>query len=158
MKRTVLGFMLVLAALGLMASPATADPGSQPAAPVLSAADQEFLASLAPAPEPMAKRPAIHGKALCFAQASCGDGTYVSCYGYSSTTSCSAADRNCDAGVQGNVKCDGVKTKCPVACPTQPPNCSQLEADCQATCGLCPIQSFTCDPYSCRCAHTPQCS
>ena len=103
-------------------------------------------------------RPAIHGKALCFAQASCGDGTYVSCYGYSSTTSCSAADRNCDAGVQGHVKCDGVKTKCPVACPVIPPDCGQLEAQCAATCGTCPVTSFTCSPYSCRCGFNSICA
>jgi hypothetical protein len=156
MKRTVLTLVLVLAALGLTTSPAMAAPGSQPAAPVLSTAD--FLASLAPAPEPMAKRPAIHGKALCFAQASCGDGTYVSCYGYSSTTSCSAADRDCDAGVQGHVKCDGVKTKCPVACPVIPPDCNQLEAQCAATCGTCPVTSFTCSPYSCRCGFNSSCA
>jgi len=157
MKRTVLRFVLALAALGLMTSPAMAAPGAQPSTPVLSTAD--FLASLAtPAPEPMAKRPAIQGKALCFAQASCGDGTYVSCYGYSSTTSCSAADRNCDAGVQGHVKCDGVKTKCPVACPTQPPTCEQLAAQCASTCGTCPVSFFNCSPYSCRCDFNPSCA
>ena len=155
-KRMVLGFVLALAALGLMTSPAMADPGSRPAAPVLSAADQEFIATLAaPAPEPMAKRPAIQGKSLCYAQASCGDGTYVSCYGYNSTTSCSASDRNCAAGIQGNVKCDGVKTKCPTPCPG--PDCDALSNQCAATCGSCPIASFTCNPYSCRCAHNPGC-
>jgi hypothetical protein len=46
-RRVAIGCVLTFAALLLMTSPALAVPGSPQVAPVLSAADQEFLASLA---------------------------------------------------------------------------------------------------------------
>ena len=104
---------------------------------------------LAPAPETAAKRPHIAAKAMCTAL--CGTDPSISCSG----SVCSAADRNCAAGVQGNVKCDGVKTKCPTPCP--PPDCDARAADCSAFCDLCPITQFQCDPYICHCDFNPNC-
>lgn len=151
MKRTALTLVLALAALGLLTSPAMAAPGSQPAAPVLSAADQAFIASLAlAAPEPVAKRPIV-GKATCYAN--CWDGSTVTCSG----TTCSGIDSNCSAGERGRVICDGTPVKCP-KCPASPPDCSSLEAQCAASCGTCPVTSFTCDPYSCRCGFNSNCA
>jgi hypothetical protein len=142
MRRMALGCMLTFAALVLMTSPASAAPGSPQVAPVLSAADQEFIASLvAPAPELAAKGP-IEEKDTCTAL--CGPYPSVSCTG----TTCSSTNRNCTAGVQGNVKCDGVKTKCSPSCPA----CDVLQASCINTCGgsSC-VLHFTCEPLSCRC-------
>jgi hypothetical protein len=140
MKKMVLGMVLTLAALGVMTSPAMAVPGSPPSAPVLSAADQAFLASLAlPDPTPAAKRPIV-GKTLCVAQ--CWDGSTVSCSG----TSCSGTDSNCAVVQRGSVTCDGVKTRCP-ACPDCEP---ELEG-CLATCSQCGLGSFQCAPYVCNC-------
>jgi hypothetical protein len=63
-----------------------------------------------------AKQPRIGlEKALCTATATCRIGT-VSCSSNSSTTSCSSANRNCGAGEQGHVTCDGVTTLCPCSC------------------------------------------
>jgi|tagenome__1003787_1003787.scaffolds.fasta_scaffold19997670_1 hypothetical protein len=144
MKKMAL--VLVLAALSLMASPAMAAPDSPRVAPVLSAADQAFLASLvtAPAPVPAAKRPAVRGKALCTASANCESGGTISCSGNNSTTSCSAADQDCSVGQTGYVKCDGVTTSCP-AC-----SCDVLLAACWDSC-VCGPLSFQCSPYLCRC-------
>jgi hypothetical protein len=112
MKKIVLGFALTLAALPLMTFPAIADAGSPPAAPRLSAADQEFLASLAvPAPTLAAKRP-IEGKAMCTTV--CGVDHPLVCP--PGTTTCSAVDADCAVGVRGYIICDGVKTKCPAVC------------------------------------------
>ncbi len=111
MRRMALGFVLTFAALILMISPALA-VGSRPAAPVLSAADQEFLASLAtPAPTLAAKRP-IEGKAMCTTV--CGVDHPLVCP--PGTTTCSAVDADCAVGVRGYIICDGVKTKCPAVC------------------------------------------
>jgi hypothetical protein len=141
-KKIVLGIALTLAALCLATSPAIADAGSPQAAPVLSAADQEFLASLVtPAPVLEAKRP-LAEKSMC--TASCGPYPSVTCSGIT----CSAANRNCSVGGEGNVKCDGVKTKCSPPCP----DCAQLQQNCTTMCGgsEC-VLSFTCELYSCRC-------
>jgi hypothetical protein len=54
-------------------------------------------------------------KSLCSATANCASGT-VTCTGNNSTTSCSAADRNCATGEQGHVTCDSVTTWCPTTC------------------------------------------
>jgi hypothetical protein len=135
MKKMVLALSLSLAALGFLVSPALA-ASPEPAAPVLSAEDQEFIASLAivpagtPAPELVAKRPDITPKATCIAN--CGSGTPVSC---TYTGTCSATDRNCNAE-QGHVTCDGSTTWCQPACPGCPPTwCTQ---DCSAQCDPCP--------------------
>ncbi|HSS77469.1 MAG TPA: hypothetical protein VLV54_12080 [Thermoanaerobaculia bacterium] len=149
MKKMVLGLSLSLAALAFLLSPAMA--AASPA-PVLSAEDQEFIASLAaPAPELEAKRPGIGLKSACTATANCGTGSPVSCSG---TSSCTAVDRNCAAGVRGNVTCDGVKTKCQPACPV---DCDALANQCAETCGFCPITQFQCDPYICHCDFNPNC-
>jgi hypothetical protein len=147
MKRLALGLVLTLAALDLMVSPAMADSGSPHAAPALSAEDQEFIASLIlPDPTPAAKRPIV-GKATC--SASCWDGSVVTCTG----TTCSGTNSNCAAGERGRVICDGNPTKCPKCIV----DCTALENQCADTCGFCPILSFTCDPYSCRCDFNPNC-
>jgi hypothetical protein len=145
MKKVVLGLSLVLAALPSLVSPAMA-------APALSAADKAFIASLAarsgaPAPVPAAKRPALGEKALCTATADCGNGTTVYCESNASTTSCSSADRNCAAGEQGHVTCDGATIWCQPACPVIC-DCNALENDCLWSCDPCPY-SFTCDPTTC---------
>lgn len=155
MKKMVLALSLSLAALGFLLSPAMAAASLNPA-PVLSAEDQEFLASLAapvlaPAPELEAKGPGIRPKSACSATANCGAGSPVSCTGNSS---CTATDRNCAAGIRGNVTCDGVKTKCQPACPV---DCDARATDCSNTCGFCPILQFQCDPYICRCDFNPNC-
>jgi len=156
MRKLTIGVVLASAALGFLISPAmAADPPL--AAPVPSAADQAFLTSLAVpvAPTPVAKRPAFGAKALCTATASCGSGT-VYCEGYNSTASCTAVDRNCGAGQQGRVTCDGVTTLCPTPCP--PPSCD-LDCDlertlCQSECSPCPF-TFSCSlstcTVTCRC-------
>jgi hypothetical protein len=141
MKKMVLGTMLVLAALGLLTSPAMADSSPSQIASVVSAADQDFLASLAaPVPELAAKRPAIVGKASC--SATCGMST-INCP--TGTTSCSAV--NCGPGVTGHIVCDGVTTSCPT-CVT----CTQLSDQCEASCNSC-VKAFTCSPYKCTCGH-----
>jgi hypothetical protein len=137
MKKMVLALSLSLAALGFLVSPALA-ASPEPAAPVLSADDQEFLASLAIVPagtsalELAAKRPAIGPKSLCTATANCFPGT-VTCSSNTSVSSCSAADRNCNAE-QGHVTCDGVTTWCSPACPV--PDCGPYwcTQDCDALC------------------------
>jgi hypothetical protein len=112
MRRMALGCVLTFAAFVLMTSPASAVPGSPQVASVLSAADQEFLASLAtPAPMLAAKRP-IEGKAMCTAV--CGVDHPLVCP--PGTTTCSAVDADCAVGVRGYIICDSVKTKCPAVC------------------------------------------
>jgi|SRR5437764_975620 len=146
MKRMALGIMLTLGTLGLAAAPAVAAPDS----PALSGADQAFLATLAvpaaQAPELVAKRPAIVGKALCTATVNCGSST-ITCSSTVSTSSCSAVDRNCAAGVPGRVICNGTTTNCP-ACPI---DCTALHDRCVDNCGSCPIRTFQCSPYLCSC-------
>jgi hypothetical protein len=150
MKGMVPGFVLAtLAALALMTSPASAAPGSPQVAPVLSAADQEFLASLAAAPMLAAKRP-IEGKALCTAL--CDTDSPVSCP--AGTTTCSAVDRNCAVGVRGDVTCDGTKIKCLEVCPT--PTCDDLRVQCFNHCP-CGIRLFQCSPSVCLCQQSLEC-
>ena len=142
MKKVALGFLLVLAALGLTTSPGMA-------APAASAADQAFLAALAApvAPVPAAKRPALGGKALCTASANCGTGGTISCSGNNSTTSCSATDQNCSLGQRGSVTCDGVTTLCPnTCCPGL--DCSAERSNCAADCSPCAF-TFSCNTSTC---------
>jgi hypothetical protein len=145
MKKMLLGLSLSVVALGFLVSPVLA-------APALSAADKAFIASLAtrpgtPAPVPAAKRPALGEKALCSATANCGNGTTVYCEGNASVTSCSAADRNCNAE-QGHVTCDGVTTWCQPACPGCPADWCTYEADCAASCSPCDY-NYTCNATYC---------
>jgi hypothetical protein len=148
MRRMALGFVLTFAALVLMISPALA-VGSRPAAPVLSAADQEFLASLAtPAPTLAAKRP-IAEKALCSAAVDCGGGHSISCSSSINRAHCSSVDRDCPAGQQGSVTCDGVTTTC-LPCPVAS-LCATLSEQCTESCGPCGVRFFQCDPYVCQC-------
>lgn len=87
-------------------------------------------------------------KALCTATANCEPGSTVSCEGNSSTTSCTAVDRNCDAGQRGRVTCDGVTTLCPTRCPCDDtPICCQCDrtGDCKACCRCAGGTFFECD-------------
>ena len=70
---------------------------------------------------------------ICNAQASCGENAPVSCGGNST---CSAVDRNCDAGQRGSVTCDGVTTLCPICpCDDTPVCCRcEREGDCMSCC------------------------
>lgn len=149
MKKLVLGLSLALASLGLVASPAMAVPDSPRVAPMLSVADQAFLATLArtPAPIAAAKRPIPGQKALCSATAACDVGS-VSCSGNNSSTSCTAVDRNCAVGEPGHVTCDGVTTTCSNPCPPPACDCAALQDDCQWNCDPCPFV-FTCDDTTC---------
>lgn len=147
MKKMVLGLVLALAALGLMASPAMAAPDSPRTVPMLSAADQAFLATLAkaPAPVPAAKRPSQGlEKSACNATANCWDGTTRSCSG---NTSCSAVDSNCSGGQRGSVTCDGVTTQCPSCCPDL--DCTAERASCASDCAGCPF-IFSCNTSTCN--------
>jgi hypothetical protein len=151
MKRLVLGLSLALA-FGFVVSPLLAADSPQ-VARMLSVADRAFLASLSasPAAKPMARHPATgQEKSLCFAGASCGSYS-ITCTGNNSTTSCSAADRNCGAGERGHVTCDGVTTWCNEPCPL---DCGQLESECSWECNPC-AYNFTCNPdtgdWNCRC-------
>lgn len=148
MKRLVLGLSLALA-FGFVVSPVLAADSPQ-VARMLSAADRAFLATLAASPAKPARRPATgQEKSLCFAGASCGSYS-ITCTGNNSTTSCSAADRNCPYE-RGHVTCDGVTTWCNEPCP---PDCDQLESNCAWNCNPCNY-NFSCDPetgdWDCRC-------
>jgi hypothetical protein len=144
MKKMVLGISMILAALVFLVPAATAASRPQ-GAPTLSA----FLASLAtPAPVPMAKRPALTGKALCTATANCGSGGTISCDGNNSTTSCSATDQDCSVAQRGSVTCDGVTTVCPNDCPCPVSFCDTKDANCASRCSGCDY-NFDCDPVAC---------
>lgn len=152
MKKMALGVCLALATFGLFLSPALAESNLPQAAPVLSAADQTFLASLAVLdPTFAAKRPSVGRKALCTATANCGNGATVYCESNSSATSCSAADRNCSAGEQGHVTCDGNTYWCGAACSDY---CTLAREECFINCYPCGI-NFTCDAsnstHTCHC-------
>ena len=145
MKKMVLGISMSLAALVFLVPSAMAASPPQ-GAPSLHA----FLASLAtPAPVTAAKRPAIQGKSLCTASATCKDSSTVNCSGNNSTTSCSAADYACPE--IGHVTCDGVTTWCPN---TTCIDCGALEQSCSWGCNPCNY-NFSCDPstgdWDCRC-------
>ena len=152
MKRMVLGIVLVLAAFGPLTSAAVAAPDPQ-AAPVLSAADQAFLAALAipeaAAPTSAARRPGLIGKDACSATVNCGNGTSVSCSG-TTASGCTGAQRNCASGEHGHVTCNGVSTYCSNLCP-----CEISEQQCESTCNGC-YKSFSCTPYRCVCG--PPCA
>ncbi|HEY3571298.1 MAG TPA: hypothetical protein VGP73_25460 [Thermoanaerobaculia bacterium] len=146
MKKMILGVSMILACLIFLASPATA--ASQPqGAPGLGA----FLASLAPAPVTVAKRPAIAGKSICSASATCWDGNTVSCNGNSS---CTTVDGDCSVDEPGHVTCDGATTPCPNACPCPAGFCDNRESDCSISCNPCSY-NFSCNATtcssSCRC-------
>jgi hypothetical protein len=119
--------MLFISTLGFAQTPS--------ATPLSSEALAAILGDCAPAQSDVvlaAKRPQNgQYKALCFALAVC-DGTTVSCYGWNSTTSCSAYDRNCAIGERGHVTCDGVTTYCPTVC-SQCDICNAT-GDCFACC------------------------
>ena len=158
MKKMILSLSLTVAALGLLMAPAMAATSAPQVAPMLSAADQAFLSSLAapvgtPAPVDAAKRPAIGKKGLCSATANCWDGGTVTCNGNNSTTSCTAVDGACGAE-PGHVTCDGVTTSCPNPCPPPICDCAALRDDCALNCDPCAF-SFTCNATTC--ATTCQC-
>jgi hypothetical protein len=78
-------------------------------------------------------------KSVCYADANCG--SYIlSCFDYFNPYDCSGIDRNCQAGEQGSVTCDGVTQRCdPCECTTGTPReqaccrCS-LWSDCLDCC------------------------
>jgi hypothetical protein len=154
MKKRLLVLFLVLAALGFLLSPAMAADSPRPA-PVLSAADRAFIASItAPVKTPAdparpASRPPGGGVgvlALCTATANCGSGSSVSCEDNTDPANCTSVDRNCAVGEPGHVTCDGNTTWCPTACPC---TCDYLESLCSQECYPCSY-SFTCiDPDNC---------
>ncbi|HEV7505468.1 MAG TPA: hypothetical protein VGS07_11190 [Thermoanaerobaculia bacterium] len=151
MKKMVLGLSLSLSALALIMSPAMAAASPPQGAPVLSVADQDFLASLAivpagiPAPELAAKRPAIGKKSACSATANCGGGVTIMCNGLSS---CSAADRSCPSE-RGHVTCDGVTSQCSPACSGEcPPDWCTGEDACAFQCNPCNY-AYTCNATLC---------
>jgi len=122
MKRMVFGLSLALVAFGFFGSPAFAAGPQRQGVRAPSAADQEFLASLAShAPKgraAAAAKPSSSGggeKALCSATAACGGGVTVSCNSNSGVASCSSADRSCPE--RGHVTCNGATTWCPDPCP-----------------------------------------
>jgi hypothetical protein len=83
-----------------------------------------------------ARRPNLE-KALCTATVVCDSGTVLSCEGNSSSTSCSAVDRDCSVFQQGSVTCDGVTTLCPTVCPCDDTRvCCKCDrtGDCMACC------------------------
>lgn len=145
MKKMVLGLSLSLAALGFLMSPVMAATSPPQVAPVLSAADQAFIASLAvlpagaPAPEPAAKRPHIAPKDMC--TANCWNGGTVSCSG---TGTCTAVDGSCPE--PGHVVCNGVTTSCSPCT-----DCDTLASQCDDSCYPCAVKFFQCSPYRCRC-------
>jgi hypothetical protein len=152
MKKMVLVLSLSLAALAFLMSPAMATARPTQVAPVLSVADQDFLASLAvapagtPAPVPAAKRPArpaIGKKALCTATANCSFGGTVSCQG---NNSCTAVDGNCSWGEVGYVICDSQLYSCAGSC--CPGNFCTREDQCASSCYPCSY-SYTCNYSSC---------
>jgi len=156
MRKLALALLLASTASGLLISPASAADSPQ-AAPVLSAADRAFIASLAapvqaPAPPVLVgKLPGPGTKSLCSATANCASGT-VYCEDNTDPANCTGVDRNCAAGEPGHVTCDGVTTWCPTACPC---TCSQLQAACAAECYPCPY-TFNCTnpddcDYFCHC-------
>jgi hypothetical protein len=87
----------------------------------------------------------------CSASALCGDGSIVSCDGFQSPFSCSAADKSCP-NEQGHVVCDGTTKWCSNSCCSI--DCVNDEWNCSMECGSCPYH-FTCDEFncseSCRC-------
>ena len=156
MKKMVLGLALSLAALAFLISPAMAAVSPPQVAPVLSVADQAFLASLArvpagtPAPEQAAKRPHIAQKDMC--TANCYGGGTVSCSG---TGTCTAVDFNCSVFEPGHVVCNGAYTWCPTACPDCGPYWCTGESACADNCYPCDY-IYTCNGYPyctdhCRC-------
>lgn len=144
MKKMVLALSLSLAAFGFFLSPAMAAPSPDPAAPVLSATDQDFLASLAvapagtPAPEAAAKRPAIGQKATCIAN--CWNGGTVTCSG---TPTCTAVNGSCP-GEPGHVTCGTTVVTCPTPCPGCGPDW------CTEDCDFCPCGgTLLCNATTC---------
>lgn len=73
----------------------------------------------------------------CSATATCNDtsGVNVSCNFGGSGGTCTFQNQNCDAGIRGQVNCNGAITQCP-ACPCGTPPCCNCLAtgDCFACC------------------------
>lgn len=150
MKKLAIVGAVLLVVGGLGISPVRAVAGSAQDAPMLSAEDQAFLATLAalegtPAPELGAKHPDAVPKSACTATAYCGSGININCNG---STSCLPVDRNCAIGQQGKVTCDGVTTWCPTTCAAY---CDSLFTQCENGCPNHCVKSFRCAPYSCVC-------
>jgi hypothetical protein len=123
--------MLFVSALGFAQTPSVAPLPSEALAAILGQTDSGDCAAAQPEVVLAAKRPSGQYKALCFAIAFCASGS-VSCYGYNSTTSCSAWDRNCSIAERGHVTCDGVTTYCPTVC--SPCELCAARGDCISCC------------------------
>jgi len=114
-KASILACVLLLASVATLAQ---APPSHPPLTEEALAAILGLPAAGSCAAQPsgvreVAKRPAIPtGKSPCTATAHC-QFTTVSCSG---SSTCTAVDANCSAGVSGYVICDGVKTSCPACC------------------------------------------
>ncbi|HEY7213607.1 MAG TPA: hypothetical protein VIC28_03205, partial [Thermoanaerobaculia bacterium] len=127
-----------------------ADPPPR-VAPMLSAADRAFIASLAApvqtptSPVLLAKLPGPGTKSLCSATANCASGT-VYCEDNTNPANCTGVDRNCAVGEPGHVTCDGVTTWCPTGCPC---TCEQLETWCSQECYPCSYNFNCTDPDNC---------
>jgi hypothetical protein len=64
----------------------------------------------------VARRPTVlTEKALCTASVTCPTGN-ISCSSNTSTSSCTAVNRNCLDNEKGHVTCDGITTQCSTPC------------------------------------------
>jgi hypothetical protein len=151
MSRLALGLLLASAAFGLLLPPALAAEAPR-SAPVLTAADRAFVASIAAPVRPPAVRERASGrrpgggvgeKSLCTATANCAFGGTVGCQG---NNSCSAVDGNCSWGEVGHVTCDGVTHWCGGSC--CPANFCTYEWNCQSSCYPCDYD-YTCNWNGC---------
>jgi hypothetical protein len=141
----IAGALLLVSFAGFAQAPSRAPLTREALAMILGQPAASCATRPAKAALPAAKRPQIlPGKSLCSATANCDTGT-VTCQGNNSTTSCSAADRNCDIGERGHVTCDGVTTSCATACPAPCSTGTIRERQC-CQCGL-TGDCFAC----CRC-------
>lgn len=109
--------------------------------PLALPADGPALCAVPPGQVEMAFDPGVGEQAICIAD--CDPYTDVTCSG----SSCSAVDRDCEAGERGHVECDGNYTYCPV-CP--PPPCTL--AECRAGCSCPEGRSYCKNLTTCLCA------
>ncbi len=141
---TLLGVPAVTAA-----SPAQPAPAAE--APVAAAHAAPPVVSFPLAPMPMFDLgPAF----LCLADATCADGSTISCFCNNSSCSCDGADQNCDTGVQGHVTCGSTTINCSAdLCCTYPPQSSCTpNQSCEPGCGNCgPLMWGDCESGRCVC-------
>lgn len=128
--------------LTLFAVPAVAaadDAAPAPAAEAPATPAQCSLASalLGTAPIPLVD---VGEAAFCSAQATCENGSTISCSCTSSSCTCEAVDQDCNNGVQGYVACgwdEAICNPCPPQC-DWPPTSKCIDGHvCQPGCGHC---------------------